>query len=57
MLASEPPSLDTLTIRPCGLARSSGSSAWVTRHAPSRFVSSASVTMPRSASAAVCHVS
>jgi hypothetical protein len=48
---------ETFTIRPCGLARSSGANATASRHAPSVFVSSASRTTPRSAFSTPCHVS
>src|ERR1700735_744960 len=45
----DPPSLLTLTMRAWALRRSSGRKACVVRQAPSRLVSSASRTTPRSA--------
>ena len=39
-------------MRPAGLARRRGRTAWVTRQAPRRFVSNASRTWSRSASTA-----
>src|SRR3984885_11983693 len=51
--AIEPPSLLTFTILGRELARSIGSSTWMTRHAPKRLMSSASATAPRSALLAV----
>jgi hypothetical protein len=55
MIAIEPPSLLTFTIRGRGLDRSIGSSAWITRHGPNRLMSTASATVPRSALLAVAH--
>ena len=57
MLASEAASLDTLTIRPCSLARSSGRKAWTMSQGPYRLVSAASRTTARSAVVARCQVS
>jgi hypothetical protein len=53
----EPAWLETLTMRPCFPARSSGRSANVIRHAPSVFVCHARSTRSRSASAARWSVS
>lgn len=47
MLASEPPSLETLTILGCGELLISGRKASVARHAPRRFVSSPARTSLR----------
>jgi hypothetical protein len=52
-----PPPEDTFTIRPWGLALSSGANAIASRHGPSVFVSSASRTTPRSAVSVRCQVS
>ena len=57
MLASEAASLETLTIRGCSLARSSGRNCWTMSHGPYRLVSAASRTTARSASTARCQVS
>jgi hypothetical protein len=48
---------DTFTSRPWPLSRSSGANAIATRHAPSVFVSSASLTTSRSAVSTLSHVS
>src|SRR5690349_6328924 len=48
MLASDAASLETLTIRGCSLARSSGRNRWTMSHGPYRLVSAASRTTARS---------
>ena len=48
---------ETLTSRPCGLARSRPAKAMASRHGPSVLVSSASRTTPRSAFSVRSHVS
>jgi hypothetical protein len=57
MLASDPASLETLTMRPWPLARSSGRNARLACQAPSRLTSSASLATRRSAVLARCQVS
>src|SRR4051812_4876529 len=46
MLASDPDSEDTFTMRPSRLFRSNGRKAWPTRHGPNRFVMIVSITGP-----------
>src|SRR6202034_3741253 len=53
--AIEPPSLDTFTTLGRGLDRSSGSSAWITRHAPNRVTSSAAAAGDRSVVPAIAY--
>ena len=57
MLASDPASLETFTMRPWPLARSSGRKVRLVCQAPSRLTSSASLTTWRSAVLARCQVS
>lgn len=57
MAASEPASLETLTMRPRALRRSRGSRISVVRQGPSTLVSHVSCTTARSAVAARCQVS